>query len=152
MIFENAAWSIATPAFVYENAFIVSRCEHLKEIADKANCKLLYSIKALTLPWVLDLIEPYVRGFSTSSLFEATTARDALPAESTVHLTTPGLRPDQFGKISENCDYISFNTISQWLRHKDDVAKELEIGLRVNPEVSFLDDPRYDPCLSLIHI
>ena len=146
VVFENAAWSIATPAFVYEDAFIVSRCEHLKEIADKANCRLLYSIKALTLPWVLDLIEPYVHGFSTSSLYEATTARDVLPAESTVHLTTPGLRPDQIRKISENCDYISFNTVSQWLRHKDDVVKDLEVGLRVNPEVSFLDDPRYDPC------
>ena len=146
VVFENAAPLITTPAFVYEDAFIVSRCEHLKEIADKANCRLLYSIKALTLPWVLDLIKPYVHGFSTSSLFEASTARNVLAAEGTVHLTTPGLRPNQIGKISEICDYISFNTVSQWLRHKDDVAKDLEIGLRVNPEVSFLDDPRYDPC------
>ena len=146
VVFADAADSIATPAFVYEDAFIESRCQHLKKISDQANCKLLYSIKALTLPWVLDLIEPYVDGFSASSLFEATTARNVLPAEGIVHLTTPGLRPDQISKISENCDYISFNTVSQWLRHKDDVAKDLEIGLRVNPEVSFLDDPRYDPC------
>ena len=56
------------------------------------------------------------------------------------------MRPDEVGKISEVCDYLSFNSISQWLRHKDDLADNLEIGLRVNPEVSFLDDPRYDPC------
>ena len=146
VVFENAAGSIATPAFVYEDAFIVSRCEHLKKVAYQANCKLLYSIKALTLPWILDLIAPYVHGFSASSLFEATTARKILPEEGTIHLTTPGLRPDQVAKISENCDYISFNTVSQWLRHRDDVAESLEIGLRLNPEVSFLDDPRYDPC------
>ena len=146
VVFADAADSIATPAFVYEDAFIESRCQHLKEIADKANCNLLYSIKALTLPWVLDLIEPYVHGFSASSLFEAATARNFLPADGTVHLTTPGLRPNEVREISENCDYISFNTVSQWLRHKDDVAENLEIGLRVNPEVSFLDDPRYDPC------
>ena len=146
VVFADAADSIATPAFVYEDAFIESRCQHLKEIADKANCNLLSSIKALTLPWVLDLIEPYVHGFSASSLFEAATARNFLPADGTVHLTTPGLRPNEVREISENCDYISFNTVSQWLRHKDDVAENLEIGLRVNPEVSFLDDPRYDPC------
>ena len=145
VVFENAAGSIATPAFVYEDAFIVSRCEHLKKIADDANCKLLYSIKALTLPWVLDLIEPYVHGFSASSLFEATAARDSLPTESTVHLTTPGLRPDQVTQISKICVYISFNTVSQWMRHKADIADDLDIGLRVNPEVSFLDDPGYDP-------
>jgi len=146
VVFANAADSIATPAFVYEDAFIESRCQHLKDIADKANCQLLYSIKALTLPWVLELIGPYVHGFSASSLFEATTARKVLPAEGTVHLTTPGLRPNEIKEISDNCDYICFNTLSQWRRHRDDVGKTLEIGLRVNPEVSFLDDPRYDPC------
>ncbi len=148
-VFAQAAPSIATPAFVYEDAFIRSRCEHLRQIADKAGCRLLYSVKALTLPWVLELIAPYVQGFSVSSLFEAVTARnvlDVLQAEGTIHLTTPGLRPDEIGKISKVCDYLSFNSISQWRRHKDDLAGNLEVGLRVNPEVSFLDDPRYDPC------
>ncbi len=149
-VFSQAAASIATPAFVYEDAFIISRCEHLKQIAGKAGCKLLYSVKALTLPWVLELIAPHVQGFSVSSLYEAVTARnvlrDALHTEGTIHITTPGLRPDEIGKISEVCDYLSFNSISQWQRHKDDLTTDIEIGLRVNPEVSFLDDPRYDPC------
>ena len=26
------------------------------------------------------------------------------------------------------------------------LANKLEVGLRINPEISFLDDPRYDPC------
>ena len=145
-VFAKAAASIATPAFVYEDAFIRSRCEHLKQIADNAGCKLLYSVKALTLPWVLELIAPYVHGFSVSSLFEAVTARNVLQAGGALHITTPGLRPNEIGKISDVCDYLSFNSISQWRRHKDELAAGLEVGLRVNPEVSFLDDPRYDPC------
>ena len=145
-VFAQVGDSIATPAFVYEDGFIRSRCEHLKQIADKAGCRLLYSVKALTLPWVLELIAPHVQGFAASSLFEASTARNVLKAEGTVHLTTPGLKPGEVKMISEYCDYISFNSISQWLRHKDYLADNVEIGLRVNPEVSFLDDPRYDPC------
>ena len=148
-LFAQVAPSIATPAFVFEDAFIRSRCEHLKQIAGKTGCKLLYSVKALTLPWVLELIAPHVQGFSVSSLFEAVTARnvlDGLQGEGTIHITTPGLRPDEVGKISEVCDYLAFNSISQWLRYKDSLAGKLEIGLRVNPEISFLDDPRYDPC------
>ena len=146
MVFANAADSIATPAFVYEDAFILSRCQHLQKVADEAKCKLLYSVKALTLPWVLELIAPYVQGFAASSLFEAITVQNVLKGRGTVHLTTPGLRPNEVGEISNNCDYLSFNSVSQWLRHKDEVAKNLNIGLRVNPEISFLDDPRYDPC------
>ena len=145
-VFAQVAESIATPAFVYEEAFIRNRCEHLRQMADKAGCRLLYSLKALTLPWVLELIGPHVQGFSASSLYESIIARDVLKTAGTVHLTTPGLRPDEVNKISEYCDFISFNSISQWLRHKDQLADKLEIGLRVNPEVSFLDDPRYDPC------
>ncbi|PKB73046.1 MAG: hypothetical protein BZY75_03865 [SAR202 cluster bacterium Io17-Chloro-G7] len=159
--FAKIAGSIATPAFVYEEEFITKRCEHLRRIADETGCKLLYTLKALTLPWVLELISPHVQGFSASSLFEAITARnvlshsgythngftqDGLAGRGTVHLTTPGLRPDEVGKISEYCDYLSFNSVSQWLRNKDELSGKLEIGLRVNPEVSFLDDPRYDPC------
>ena len=145
-VFAQVEESIATPAFVYEEEFIRRRCEHIRQIADTAGCKLLYSLKALTLPWVLELIGPHVQGFSVSSLYESIVARDVLKTEGTIHLTTPGLRPDDVRKISEYCDYVSFNSISQWLRHKDDMADHLEIGLRVNPEVSFLDDPRYDPC------
>ena len=79
-VFDQVGDSIATPAFVYEDGFIRSRCEHLKQIADKAGCRLLYSVKALTLPWVLELIAPHVQGFAASSLFEASTARNVLKA------------------------------------------------------------------------
>ena len=148
-MFARVAESIATPAFVYEEEFIRQRCQHIRRIADKAGCKLLYSLKALTLPWVLELIGPHVQGLSVSSLYESMIARDVLDElkeGGSVHITTPGLRPGEVGKISEYCDYLSFNSISQWQRHKDGLAAGLEIGLRVNPEVSFLDDPRYDPC------
>ena len=78
LIFAKVAGSIATPAFVYEEEFIRTRCEHLRRIAADAGCHLLYTLTALTLPWVLELISPYVQGFSASSLFEAITARDVL--------------------------------------------------------------------------
>mgnify|MGYP001299037992 CR=1 FL=1 len=145
-VFEQVANSIPTPSFVYEEEFIRRQCEHIRRIADKAGCKLLYSLKALTLPCVLELIRPHVQGFSASSLYESIIARDTLKMDGTVHLTTPGLRPDEVRRISEYCDFLSFNSISQWLRHKDDLAPNLEIGLRINPEISFLDDSRYDPC------
>ena len=73
-------------------------------------------------------------------------ARDELQIRGSVHLTSPGLRPDEVGRISDFCDYLSFNSISQWLRHKDEAAGKVKVGLRVNPQMSFLEDSRYDPC------
>ena len=145
-MFARVAESVTTPAFIYEEAFIRQRCEHIRRIADQAGCRLLYSLKALTLPWVLELIAPHVQGLSVSSLYEARIARDALRGPGSIHLTTPGLRPGEIGEITETCDHLSFNSISQWQRYKDGLPAGLETGLRVNPAVSFLDDPRYDPC------
>ena len=144
--FVQIAESIITPAFIYEEEYISHRCEHLRQIADEAGCSLLYALKALTLPGVLNIISPYVQGFSASSLFESIIAREGLQAGGSVHLTSPGLRPDEIERISGLCDYLSFNSISQWLRHKDDVAEKVKVGLRVNPQMSFLEDSRYDPC------
>ena len=144
--FVQIAESIITPAFIYEEEYISHRCEHIRQIADEAGCSLLYALKALTLPGVLKIISPYVQGFSASSLFESIIAREGLQAGGSVHITSPGLRPDEIERISGLCDYLSFNSISQWLRHKDDVADKVKVGLRVNPQMSFLEDSRYDPC------
>ena len=135
-----------TPAFVYDEEAIVQRCEYLAGMADRAGCQLLYSLKPLTFVEVLGLIAPYVDGFSVSSLFEAALARTVAEGERTVHLTTPGLRSDEMGRLAQLCDYISFNSISQWQRHKSELGGMVNCGLRINPQRSFVSDPRYDPC------
>ena len=135
-----------TPAFVYDEEAIVQRCEYLRAMADRAGCQLLYSLKPLTFVEVLRLIAPYVDGFSVSSLFEADLARSVAGREGSVHLTTPGLRPDEIGRLAQLCDYISFNSISQWQRHKNVLGGRVNCGLRINPQKSFVSDPRYDPC------
>ena len=135
-----------TPAFVYDEEAIVERCEYLRHIVDAAQCNLLYSIKPLTFVEVLRLIAPYVDGFSVSSLFEAALVRAVAGGERTVHLTTPGLKPHEIGGLAELCDYISLNSLSQWDRHKWELRGKVNCGLRINPQRSFVSDPRHDPC------
>ena len=137
---------LETPAFVYDEEDILQHCEYLRLKTKEANCGLLFSLKPLTLVDVLRLISPCVDGFATSSLFEANLVRAAIGEEGTIHLTTPGLRPQDVGMIVELCDYISFNSLSQWGRHKKDLCGKVRAGLRINPQVSFVGDPRYDPC------
>ena len=137
---------LETPAFVYDEEDILQRCEYLRLKTKEAHCNLLFSLKPLTFVDVLRLISPCVDGFSTSSLFEAALARAVIGKEGTIHLTTPGLRPSEIGMLAELCDYISFNSLSQWGRHKKDLSGKVKCGLRINPQLSFVEDPRYDPC------
>ena len=114
-IFANL--EIETPAFVYEEDRILSSIQRLlSQVKTSTGCKILFPLKSFSIATALQLMSHQIDGFSASSLFEAKLARDILGDEKTVHITTPGLRYDEIGEISELCDYISFNSLSQWER------------------------------------
>lgn len=149
--FDNhllALWadqSLDTPAFVYDVSAIQANLEKLAVTGQHPGCHLIYSIKALSYQAVLEIIRPYVSGFSTSSLFECRLAREIAGPEKSVHLTSPGLRVQEMQEIRNYCDYISFNSLSQWQQYRQ-WANGMQCGLRINPGISFARDARYDPC------
>lgn len=137
---------IATsPAFVLDEMQVLENLRPLQTLRQVSGCKLLYSIKALPLAVLLELLQDQVDGFSVSSLFEARLAAEILGDQGSVHLTTPGLRADEFAQIAGLCSHISFNSLSQ-RQHMQKLAGGFSPGLRVNPKLSFVDDLRYDPC------
>jgi carboxynorspermidine decarboxylase len=85
-------------------------------------------------------------GFSASSFFEAKLAREIASKNKTVHITTPSLVSDEIEALAESCDFISFNSLSQLERFGTVVESRASCGLRVNPQMSFVKDERYNPC------
>ena len=114
--------------------------------AGKSNCHLLYALKSFALADVLQVLAAHVDGFATSSLYEARLARDLIGTQGTIHITTPGFRPDEIGTIAEICDYIAFNSLSQWERFDGIALGRSRCGLRVNPQLPLVKDDRYNPC------
>ncbi len=136
----------STPAFVLDEQTLLSNLSVLKSIKQQSGCEVLYSIKALPLSWLMHLAKDFVDGFSVSSLFEARMAKEIIGDEGSIHITTPGLRDDEFMEISQLCSHISFNSISQYQRLAHTSPSSYSQGLRINPQCSFADDLRYDPC------
>jgi carboxynorspermidine decarboxylase len=134
-----------SPAFVLDEGRVLQNIRSLQALRQASGCKILYSIKALPLAAVLDLLKTEVDGFSVSSLFEAKLAREVIGEQGRVHLTSPGLRPDEFQQVADHCSHISFNSLSQ-LQTLQSLASGYSCGLRVNPKLSFVDDQRFDPC------
>jgi len=135
-----------TPAFVVDENIIQANLTELLELKKQSACRLLYSIKALPLESVMMLAKDYVDGFSVSSLFEARLAKEILLDQGSIHITTPGLREDEFKQISECCSHISFNSLSQYQRLHKQSNKQNSLALRLNPKMSFSADIRFDPC------
>jgi carboxynorspermidine decarboxylase len=143
-ILKNA--EIRTPAFVIDTGALQEDAQLARELLDDAQTHLLFAMKSFSLAAGLQYLAEKVDGFAASSLFEARLARRILQAQQTVHLTTPGLRADELASVIELTDYLSFNSIGQWLRFKDITKDRLSCGLRINPQLSFVRDARYDPC------
>jgi carboxynorspermidine decarboxylase len=66
--------------------------------------------------------------------------------QGSIHVTTPGFRVDELAELINVCDYLSVNSLNQWQRFSDRLRGSINAGIRVNPQLSFLDDDRYDPC------
>lgn len=137
-----------TPAFVFDENIISSNLSVLSNLKQKSGCQVLYSIKALPLEQVIQLTNNFLDGLSVSSLFEARLAKEIIADSGSIHITTPGLRDNEFKEVSNLCSHISFNSTTQALRLQDKNSAHASLGLRLNPKLSFANDPRFDPCRS----
>ncbi len=143
-IFNNT--DLITPAYVYDQDRIIEVLELLVDIKERTGCFPLYSIKSANVSGLLEMIKPYVDGFSCSSLYEVLLAKEILDESQTIHITTPGYREDELDKILELTDYVTLNSYTQANTYSEKVNKVASCGIRINPEISFVKDERYDPC------
>ena len=147
MDFQSIKTSISSsPAFVLDEAEVINTLTRLNLLRYQCHVKVLYSIKAFPFSSVLEMAKPFIDGFSVSSLFEARLANEILAGQGGIHLTTPGLRPDEWDETAHLITHISFNSLSQHQRFAAAVQTPASIGFRVNPKLSFVKDERFDPC------
>jgi carboxynorspermidine decarboxylase len=142
----SVAAAVETPALVIDEAAVVRALERAAELRARCGCKVLYAVKALGCPFVLELMRPWLDGFATSSLFESRLARSVLGDSGIVHITTPGFRPAEIEELGALCDRISFNSLGQLRRFGARIDSAAKVGLRVNPRVPLVADARYNPC------
>lgn len=138
--------NIQTPAFILDEAQLVSNLTQLAQIREQSGCKVLYAIKALPCSSVLDIAKSFVDGFAVSSLFEAQLAQDILAGKGEVHLTTPALIAEELYELTTLCSHINFNSLTHHEQYSPIVQTQTSMGLRVNPKLSFLKDDRFNPC------
>jgi len=143
---EKIKSAVRTPAYVFDEALLLRNVERIRSALNECGCELLYAMKACAAWPVVRLLAEHVDGMAVSSPFEARLARDALGGDGSVHVTAPGMRVDDAEALAGTCDVVVLNSLSQWERFRSVLNGRVSIGLRVNPQCSFVDDERYDPC------
>ena len=144
--FPDGIDGISTPAFVYDEAIIDRLLGYADTLRQDERCRVLFAIKSFSFLDALRLMAPRLDGFAVSSRFEARLAGSANSNGGTIHITTPGIKSDEVEEIGDLCDFVSFNSLTQWDLYRDRIKDNASCGLRVNPQLSFLEDKRFDPC------
>lgn len=135
-----------TPYFLVDEARLIHNLEILKEVRERAGCKILLAQKAFSMYAVYPLLRNYLDGSTASGLYEARLGKEYFGGET--HVFSPAYRSDEFEQILHYADHIVFNSPSQVKKYaKQTKEAQKSIGLRLNPECSTQEGHAiYDPC------
>jgi carboxynorspermidine decarboxylase len=137
---------INTPAFIFDEKILRLDVGHLRNIADESSCRLLYSPKACSLDPVLNILSEYVDGFGCSSIYELKLVDQIAKIDQSIHLVSPLINEETIAPFGDRLGYVTMNLLFQWARLRDKISVFTQPGIRINPQLSFLNDPRHDPC------
>ncbi|CUH92890.1 carboxynorspermidine decarboxylase [Herbinix luporum] len=139
---------LPTPIYIVDERLLEKNLKILKSVMDSTNCKILLAQKAFSMFYLYPLIGNYLKGTAASSLFEARLGFEKMKGRE-VHIYSPAYKEEEFDEILRICDYIIFNSFTQWNKYKDKVKaarKKTQCGLRINPEYSEIGTDIYNPC------
>jgi len=137
---------ISSPAFVLEMRRLRENLELIKSVQDAAGVSVMLALKGFAMWRVFPLIAKYLRGATASSLHEARLIFEEMGVKA--HTYSPAYLPDEFEEIMRYSSHITFNSIAQFERYKDQVAnfpEPISMGIRVNPEYSEVEVDLYNP-------
>lgn len=142
---DRALYSVETPCYVVDEKRLIENLEILRDIANRAGCKILLAQKAFSMYAVYPLIGRYLDGTTASGLFEAKLGFEEMGKET--HVFSAAYNEREFDEIVKICDHISFNSFAQWQKYKEKaLAAGKSCGIRINPQHSTQEHGIYDPC------
>jgi carboxynorspermidine decarboxylase len=133
--FANSARNdmLKTPYYLIDKASLLRNMQKIAYVREHSGAKALLALKCFATWSVFDLMQEYMDGTTSSSLFEVKLGREKFRGET--HAYSVAYADDEIDEVIANCDKIIFNSISQLQRFRaqsDGVIR----GLRVNPQVS----------------
>lgn len=133
---------ITTPYYLIDEKKMLRNLQIIQQVRQLSGAKSVLALKCFSTWCVFDLMQQYMDGTTSSSLFEARLGFEKFGKET--HAYCVGYSQADILSVAEFADKIIFNSISQLERYYD-VAKSTKIGLRVNPGMSHSHFDLADP-------
>lgn len=144
---------IPTPFYIVYEDRLRRNLELINRVKREAGVNIIMAFKANALWRTFPIIKEYCTASTASSLNEMDLALDCLGNE--VHSYCPAYTPLTINRYLEGSTHITFNSLNQWERFKNDVnqhnsttgKRHVSPGVRVNPQCSVIETDIYNPAL-----
>jgi carboxynorspermidine decarboxylase len=140
-----------TPCYLVDVGLLRRNLRILAEVKARTGCKILLALKCFAMFRLFPLIAETLDGVCASSPHEARLGFEEFGKE--VHTFGAGYSLADMVELCRTSDHILFNSCGQLERFKpviiDHIARsgrEIELGIRINPEHSEGTVAMYDPC------
>ncbi|MGB3212836.1 MAG: carboxynorspermidine decarboxylase [Desulforhopalus sp.] len=140
-----------TPCYLVDVGLLRRNLQILADVKAKTGCKILLALKCFSMFRLFPLIAQTLDGVCASSPHEARLGFEEFGKE--VHTFGAAYSSSDMVDLCQTSDHILFNSCSQFERFKPMIleytgrsGKEIELGIRINPEHSEGAVEMYDPC------
>lgn len=141
---------VPSPCFVVDEAAVRRNLAVLKDVRDRSGAKVLLALKAFSMWSLGDVVGEYLDGVCASGLWEALLGREKYHGEVATYCA--GYKAEDMPEILRLSDHVIFNSPAQHRRFLPQIEAArasgdvFDVGLRINPEHSEGEVPKYDPC------
>lgn len=136
--------AIPSPCYVLDEAKLKANLQLMQRVQQESGADIILALKGFSMWSAFPLVRQYLKGCTASSVWEAELAADTFVSE--VHAYSPAYKPNDIKQLLSHCNHISFNSLGQWQRYRDDAkAAGVSVGIRINPEQPEADTELYDP-------
>ena len=138
---------IPSPCYVMEENPLRRNLKLIKNIAEQTGVEFILAFKAFALWKSFPIFREYIAHTTASSPYEARLAFEEFGSKA--HTYSPAYEDSTFDDILRCSSHITFNSLNQFNRFKDQVAdypEPISCGIRVNPEYAEIETELYNPC------
>lgn len=142
--------NVPSPCYTLIEDKLVENLKLLSHIQDRTGVKIICALKGYAMWSTFPLVRKYLSGATASSLNEARLIHEEMGVKA--HTYCPVYSPEDFHKIVQLSSHITFNSLSEYARHRDRLMKlnpKVNTGIRVNPEYSEITTDLYNPAIPL---
>tara|TARA_Y100001934_G_scaffold283642_1_gene405084 strand:- start:3032 stop:4162 length:1131 start_codon:yes stop_codon:yes gene_type:complete len=142
--YENIS-SIPNPCFVLDEVLFEQNMKVLGKLEEQSGAQVLCALKGFSMWEVFPLMMNYLSGGTASSLNEARLIYDEMGKKA--HSCFVVYDSKEFNEVQELSSHITFNSLTQFERFKNQLKENVNYALRVNPEFSNVSFNQYNPCV-----